>query len=76
MDKYIAEHFEEIIEGNNVTRSTSMLYLVNNRYYEVEHEILSTSGGAYSTTWNAKRWTEQFPNLQAVQEMYGLHYFY
>ena len=76
MYKYIAEHFEEIIEGNNVTRSTSMLYLVNNRYYEVEHEIFSTSGGAYSTTWNAQRWTEQFPSLQAVQEMYGLHYFY
>lgn len=76
MDKYIAEHFEEIIEGNNVTRSTSTLYLVNNRYYEVEHEVLSTSGGPYSTTWNAERWTEQLPNLQAVQEMYGLHYFY
>lgn len=75
MYKFISERFEEVVAGSIITRNTSTLYLVDNRYYEVCHEVMGTSGGAYSTTWSAERWTEEFASLKEVQERYGLHYF-
>lgn len=71
----IASHNEEWQSGNITECVSAYLYLVNNRYYEVEYEHMGTSGGIYSTTWNATRDVFRFDSLEKVQEYYGKHFF-
>ena len=75
LDCCIGTHNTEDVNGDNITRVHVNLYLVNNRYYEVDYECMSTSGGVLSTCWNADRYTMPFNSMAEVDDYYGKGYF-
>lgn len=49
LDYCIGTHNVTDVSGSNITDTHANLYLIKNRYYEVDYRSLSTSGGVLST---------------------------
>lgn len=75
LDYCIGTHNVTDVSGSNITDTHANLYLIKNRYYEVDYCSLSTSGGVLSTCWNADEYTMRFNSMKEVDSYYGKGYF-